>query len=49
MTKAELIEAIKDMPDNAEVEFESLCDFTTGYKQVRGTDYDTPSNTIILF
>lgn len=48
MTKAELIEAIKDMPDNAEVEFESK-EFLTMYKGVRGTDYDTPSNTIILF
>ena len=47
MTKKELLEAIKDMPDDAVVEFYSY-EILGGYKKIRRTDYDTPTNTIIL-
>ena len=47
MTKAELIEAIKDMPDNAQVEFFHY-DLLTGYKKVCNAEYNEELNKITL-
>lgn len=48
MTKAELLEAIKDMPDNAKVEFFHY-DLLTGYATVNKAEYNEETDTITLY